>query len=180
MLALLFKKLEPKAILANISMAIVAQTLLQVILILVMSPKLHRYSPEKMLDLRFIYTFSEITRYFTELGIEGRRLYILTEIIDLIYPFAYTAAFILLIIYLGKYAHSPVQITKNALVVPVLLFVFDYLENLSIIAMLGSFPDENFLYHIAGYITLIKYCLLLFNVILITIFAITAIKKEFL
>lgn len=177
MVKYIFSKLESRALIPNIFLAIVVQTFFQVALIVVMSPKLKQYSSELMLDLRIFYSASEITRYFNELGNSGRQLYIYTEIIDLIYPVAYTITFLLLAIYLGKRAFSSNRLVMAATIPPLLLFLADFLENISTLTMLGLFPKKIFIYDIAGSFTLSKHYLLIFNLILLSVTGLLALKK---
>ncbi|MDH4262881.1 MAG: hypothetical protein OEV78_07555 [Spirochaetia bacterium] len=176
----IFKKIEARAVLANIFLALVVQTLVQVILIWIISPKLQEYSQGKMLDLRFLYTEHDMIQYFTELGTSGRNLYFFAELIDLIYPLAYTATFILLLVFLGKYAFPSTQVTKVAIIAPLLLLFSDYMENIIVIILLLIFPDENYLYKIAGFVTLGKFLLLFLNFIIVSVFGLMALKKEML
>ena len=174
-----YELLRSKVKISNIFYAIMVLTFFQILLALVFVPGLAVYSQENILDLRFFYTGVEIERYFTALGEPGRNLYFYNEIIDLIYPFAYTTAFMLLTIYLGQKTFKSQFPVKVALLLPLALFITDYAENCSILTMLSIFPEKIFLYQIAGYITMIKQILLAFNIAALTILALIVIKRQF-
>lgn len=180
MIANIYNKLTPLAKISNIFYAILTQTLVQILMVLVFIPRLGQYSTENIFDLRMYYNGEDISRFLTTLGESGRQLYFFNELIDLVYPFAYTAAFVLLFIYLGQKAFKSQALVKIALILPLSLFLSDYLENCSILTMLMMFPIRNGLYHITGYVTLIKQVLLGLNIFSITGFAFIAIKKQFL
>jgi|GEM_PF-2463047 len=179
MFALVYDKIKSRADLTSIFYALAAQTFFQVVLTLVLVPRLERYATGKMLDLRIRYTGADAWQYFTQLGPDGRNAYALTLLVDFLYPLAYTATFILLILFLSKFAFKSDKAAKASLVLPVLLFLADNLENIAELLMLHDYPRENAFYHIAGNLTLIKYILLSLNLALVSLIALVALKKEF-
>ncbi|MDH4199431.1 MAG: hypothetical protein OEV66_03535 [Spirochaetia bacterium] len=178
MISNIYNKLLQLATTANIFYAILAQTLLQILLVLVLIPKAGLYSSEKIFDLRMYYTSGDISKYLTELGKAGRDAYLYNEIIDLIYPFAYATALLLLTIYLGQKAFKSPKPVIAALFLPLLVFLTDYAENSSILSMIILYPIENFLYFSTGYLTLIKHILLGANIVLLTLFSLLAVKRQ--
>ena len=174
----LYKIIEKFAILTNVFSAILIQTFIQIIQVMVMAPKMEQYASGSMLDLRIYYSGSDAMNYLKDLGLQGRNLYLIAEIIDLIYPFAYTAAFMLLLVYLGRYAFPSNQVKTRILVIPVALFCIDYMENITIIINILSFPAEHFFYLFSGYFTILKYIFLLINMGVLSFFALVALKRE--
>jgi len=162
---------------ANIFFALGAQTLIQLILVTIVSSKLNAYSAQKMLDLRLFYNALDIKQYFSELGEAGRQMYFYSALLDLIYPFAYTATFVLLLAYLGKFAFRLSRYFPFVILIPFFLFLTDYLENAVVITLLKTYPDAGLFSHLAGYITLLKYGLLVSTMIALSITGLLALKK---
>lgn len=111
------------------------------------------------LDLKLYYSGAEAVETLAAMGAEGRALYQTIQIAaDFIYPAAYSVFFALLITWLfqkGLPAESRLQALH---VVPFGGFVFDVLENLSILAMLNQYPAiPPMLASAAGVFTLIKW-----------------------
>ena len=87
-----------------------------------------------MIDLYFSYSSAEVFKSFNQMGENGRNFYFYsTLILDSIYPILYTS------LILGAY----VNLFKNQshiLIIPVLAFILDILENINI-----SYMNLNYL-----------------------------------
>ncbi len=83
-------------------------------------------------DMNFAYSFETAKEFLSLLSDAGRSLYLTVQLpLDFVYPVAYTLFFCMLIIRLTKKANA-------LLVLPALLAVFDYCENVCTIIMLKS------------------------------------------
>jgi hypothetical protein len=93
-----------------------------------------------LMDLSFGFTPEKGYSILESYGEKGREVYLFVEsFIDVLYPFAYTTAFILLLSFLFK---------KNGWnlgslnLLPLGCLVFDLCENLGIVKMLNAFPEK--------------------------------------
>ncbi|MGK0250496.1 MAG: hypothetical protein ACI910_003265, partial [Oleispira sp.] len=88
------------------------------------------------------YTFAYASELLSELGAEGRDIYLSTQLpIDFIYPGLFSITYSLLLVWLfGKTFIINSKIYYLALV-PFLAGMLDYAENIFIIKMINSFPD---------------------------------------
>ena len=90
-----------------------------------------------MLDLEFSYNEDIVLKYFNEMGPDGRSVYVFSSLLlDTLYPILYTS------LILGAY----VKLFKNShaiLILPLIAFTFDILENFQITMLNLNFPDIN-------------------------------------
>lgn len=111
------------------------------------------------LDLNFTYSGAQAIETLTAMGAEGRAMYRTIEwALDIVYPVAYTLFFGLLISWLFNKGLSPASPLRRWNILPAGGFLFDLLENASIIAMIGAFPAISpALASAAGIFTLLKW-----------------------
>lgn len=171
--------LVKKAKLPYIFYSLMAQTLIQLFFVVKMVPHLQGYSKSKALELRFFYGSGDVLDYLRELGRQGRSFYFFNEALDLLYPFAYCAVFLLLITFFGLKGSLSSKAIKSGFILPVFMVLVDLTENFIIMANISLFPDSVFLTGILGYVTLGKYLLLGLNLAAISVFALIVLKKQF-
>lgn len=95
------------------------------------------------LDLLFSYTPQEAYALIESYGNFRGRYAFMSMTADTIYPILYTLLFMVLIMQLCK-VFWPKDLKKQWIaLVPLLAFVFDILENASIITMLRSYPERH-------------------------------------
>lgn len=100
------------------------------------------FSVKNILDVRFSYSPGLVYSVFTELGSDGRRIYLLSEVLfDL--PYAVLYGFIYAILIIKLYENSKNYAVKYLFLFPFGISLFDILENTGIILMLKTFPDIN-------------------------------------
>ncbi len=111
------------------------------------------------LDLNLTYSGAQAVDTLAAMGAEGRALYRNIEIMaDFIYPVAYTLFFGLLISWLFQKGLAPESRLRAWNVLPLGGFVFDVLENTSILLMINQFPAVSpALASVAGVFTLVKW-----------------------
>ena len=96
-----------------------------------------------ILDKYPTYTMAQVTELFNKIKEEGRDIhYFITSVIDMVYPLVYGPFAMLLITFLVKQIfEKPRALLSVALVIPLLLIVTDYAENLTTLELLSSFPN---------------------------------------
>lgn len=93
------------------------------------------------LDLMFAYTPTEAFAHIAALGDEGRlayRLFLVTA--DFAYPISYTLLFAWLIVMLKRKTRW--EGSRLPVMLPLLVFGFDMLENTSVVALLFAYPSQ--------------------------------------
>ena len=107
--------------------------------------QLQELAQEKVtiLDKYPTYTMAQVTDLFTKIKEEGRAIhYFLTSVIDMIYPFVYGPFLMLLITFLVKQIFDqPRALLYVAFLIPLLLMLTDYAENMTTLQLLSSFPN---------------------------------------
>lgn len=145
-------------------------------------PAVTAFAPQlPIFDLSpFGYSFNYATELLDTLGVEGRNLYLSTQLpLDFIYPGLFSITYSLLLVWLfGKTFNENSKIYYLAFV-PFLAGVFDYVENVFIIKMINSFPDLQITtVKVASIFTLLKSSFtMLFFVLLIVGFALLLKRK---
>jgi hypothetical protein len=117
------------------------------------------------------YSFNYANELLTQLGEEGRNLYLSTQLpLDFIYPGLFAVTYSLLLVWLfGKTFNVNSKVYYFALV-PFLAGVFDYVENLFIIKMISSFPELQVnVVKVASTFTILKSSFSMFFFILLTV-----------
>ncbi|TAK13154.1 MAG: hypothetical protein EPO32_06250 [Anaerolineae bacterium] len=111
------------------------------------------------LDLNLYYSGAQAVETLGAMGAEGRALYRTIELaLDIVYPVAYTLFFSLLISWLFNKGLSAQSRLRGWNVLPFGGFLFDLLENASIVGMIGLFPAvPPVLASAAGVFTLLKW-----------------------
>lgn len=94
------------------------------------------------IDLQFFYTPARVYSMVAAYGDAGRAAYRTFELTgDIVYPIVYTLFFGLLITWLFRRGFAPNSKMQRLNVIPVGAWLFDLLENLSIVTMLSVFPS---------------------------------------
>ena len=132
----------------------------------------------KILDLKFSYTLDVCYNLFDEIGANGRNSYQLSELfIDTPYAIVYSFTYAISIYLLLK-ANDLVKF-KILIVTPILIGIFDILENLGIVTMLMNFPEKLVqIAQLTSAATSLKwlFAMITFLIILLNILKITALK----
>ncbi len=104
------------------------------------------------------YSYGQAVQLLESLGQEGRNLYLMVQLpLDFIYPGLFAISYALMLTWLFKKLVTHNSKLFLLIFIPVLAGLFDYMENLSIIAMLNNFPDvSEGLVRIASVFTIAK------------------------
>ena len=88
-----------------------------------------------MLDLELFYSKENVVKNFITMGPDGQNIYVLSSLLlDTVYPILYLSLF------LGAY-FKLFRSSKAILLVPIIAFSFDILENLQITRLNLNFPN---------------------------------------
>lgn len=88
------------------------------------------------------YDWEYVNELFTNLGEEGRSVYLTNQIpLDMIYPLLFGASYCLLLGYFLKKLQKLKSPYSYLCLFPIIAGFSDYLENIGIIMMLKSFPE---------------------------------------
>jgi hypothetical protein len=104
------------------------------------------------------YTFAYANELLSTLGVEGRHLYLTTQLpLDFIYPGLFSISYSLLLVWLFRKTFKADSKIYYVALVPFLGGIFDYMENIFIVKMINSFPNlQESTVEIANIFTIIK------------------------
>ena len=107
-------------------------------------PTVSAFAPEfPLFDLSPLgYSFSYASELLNSLGVDGRNLYLYTQLpLDFIYPGLFSVTYSLMLVWLCSKLFNKNSKVYYLALVPFLAGVFDYIENIYIVKMINSFPD---------------------------------------
>jgi len=145
-------------------------------------PIVSAFAPElPIFDLSPLgYSFNYANDLLNILGAEGRNLYLSTQLpLDFIYPGLFSITYSLMLTWLfGKTFNVNSKIYYFSLI-PFLVGIFDYVENIFIIKMINSFPDlQVTTVKIASIFTVLKSSFTVFFFILLIVGFALLLKKK--
>lgn len=91
-------------------------------------------------DLLHGFTADELYERFEAFGPEGRRLYLLAELVDLVYPLVYASFFAFLLVLAARTLLSAGSRLRVICLLPYTAMLFDYLENACFFTVLLAWP----------------------------------------
>ncbi len=135
----------------------------------------------KLLDLRSWYTPIDVFNLFSLLGVDGREAYrFFTIFIDMLYPLVYGFWFCLILTLLLKRIFQNNSTFLCLRLIPFGIVLSDYIENLSILYLLNTFPQINGVSVIIGAIASFSKWIFTILTILILIIAIFILCTKFI
>lgn len=152
------------------------------IMLLITIPKVMKYSNGmKLLDmLPTGYNHDYVRTLLDTLGSQGREVYLHTQIpVDLIYPGLFGISYCLVMAYfLNKLGKLDSYLFYFCLI-PIFSGIFDYFENIGIIAMLNNYPDNsNLLTQVTNLFSVLKSSFTTLYFIALILLLITLGKKK--
>lgn len=105
-----------------------------------------QYGLENQIILDLSPGFSPDLAYDTmhSYGVHGRKgVLIITGVVDMIYPLIYSMLLMFVMSRLKSFAPKFLNEIKQFFLIPLLIFLFDFLENISILTMIKLFPNRN-------------------------------------
>jgi len=99
----------------------------------------------KLLDMMPTgYNSEYVNSLLSALGSTGRNAYLFNQIpLDMVYPFLFGVTYCLLLAYILNKLGKSESFLFYLCFIPLLSGLFDYFENIGIIAMLNSYPDNS-------------------------------------
>lgn len=138
----------------------VLTNLIYILMLMYSLPLVSSYVPELVLfDMSPLgYSYSQAIELLIALGLEGRNTYLSIQLpLDFIYPGLFAVSYSLLITWVFKHYLSNDSKFYLIAFIPIIAGVFDYLENISIIVMLNSYPNISVnLVNISSAFTIVK------------------------
>ena len=93
-----------------------------------------------VLDVRPSYTFNDAEEFLTALGSSGRQLYTYHQVVDTFFPLVYALTMALVLAALVKRVFPDSTGPRALVLLPLVVAVFDYLENVLIATQISSYP----------------------------------------
>jgi len=144
-------------------------------------PKVMNYADGmKLLDmLPAGYSPEYVNSLLAALGPEGRNAYLLQQLpLDFIYPALFGITYCLLFAYVFNKFNTPPGMLFYVCIVPLFTGLFDYLENIGIITILISYPNNsNTLSQLTGVFSILKSSLTTIYFIIFLITLLTLLTK---
>ncbi|MBD3327899.1 hypothetical protein GF340_01195 [Candidatus Peregrinibacteria bacterium] len=128
----------------NILILFIITQMLYAFMLMVTIPQVSEYAGDMVLfDLKPEgYSVDYAQGLLETLGEDGRDLYLTHQIpVDFLYPGFFAVTYMLLLSFIFKRVFSDDSWMQVLVFVPFLAGIFDYLENIGIIAMLTQYPD---------------------------------------
>jgi hypothetical protein len=181
MRSLIKRNLKGKTIIPLFLLAGIIYTIMMTITI----PKVMSYSGGmKILDMMPTgYNIAYVNALLTTLGEEGRNTYLYNQIpLDLIYPLLFGASLCLILAYILRKLEKLEGHLYYVCLLPLFAALFDYCENIGVIAMLNSYPNNsNILTVTTNVFSVLKSSFTTINfIMLIALLVILGIRKLFL
>lgn len=129
----------------KISILFILTNIVYVVMLTVTIPKVMSYAGGmKLLDiLPTGYNAEYVNSLLDALGTEGRNAYLFQQIpLDLIYPFLFGITYCLLFAFIINKLGKQDSFLFYLCFIPIFSAIFDYLENIGIITMLKSYPEN--------------------------------------
>jgi hypothetical protein len=137
------------------------------------------YGAAAMPDTSFVYGYEDIQHFFDTLGPEGLQAWSLVHLLDILFPLAYSFAFLIGIAMELKIVYPQKRELRVLFLVPLIAAIADYLENLLIASQIASYPSLSpTIISIASFATMTKWIALGFAfAIVIVLFFVWIIRR---
>ncbi len=127
--------------------------------------------PDQVLDIQWDYTPERVRQIFEEIGPAGRQATVWTTlVVDMPYLILYGLLYAAMITFL--LAPYPIKAWRRLIYLPFGIALFDFLENLGILAMVGRYPASfSFLARLTTFVTKVKWSLVLLTAVTLLVLA---------
>ncbi len=158
-----------KATNKNILISAIAYLILGILIMPRLIPLIEGNSGLKILDIRFGYTATQVSKLFEAIGALGQKNYLLfTATADMAYPLVYGLFLCLFISYLFEKAFLKTHSYRFLNLLPLFIVISDYVENISIISLLSTYPAiSTNLVKIGSFATLFKWGATIFSILIV-------------
>lgn len=133
----------------------------------------------QMLDVQIGYTAKQALNEIAQLGVQGRQWYrLITWTADLVYPALYSTFFALLLTFLLKVISVPDSRFSLTPLVPFLMAILDYGENVAITVALVAFPQPSgFILTLASVFSALKWACGIVTLLFLAFFLLYALFR---
>ena len=137
------------------------------------------YGTADMPDTSLMYGYEDIQYFFDTLGTDGLQVWSMVHLLDILFPLAYSFAFLIGIAMELKIVYPQKRELRFLFVVPLIAAIADYLENLLIASQIASYPSLSpAIITIASLATMTKWIALGFAfAIVITLFFVWIVRR---
>jgi hypothetical protein len=165
----------------NLVIAIIACiTILSTMNYLVQTLVYNIYGTANMPDTSFWYGYEDVQHFFDTLGTEGLQVWSLVHLLDIIFPLAYSFAFLIGIAMELKIVYPQKRELRVLFPVPLIAAIADYLENLLIASQIASYPSLSpAIIAIASLATMIKWIALGLAFTIVIVLLLVWVAKRF-
>ena len=126
------------------------------------------YGTADMPDTSLMYGYEDIQHFFDTLGTEGLQVWSMVHLLDILFPIAYSFAFLIGIALELKIVYPQKRELRVLFLVPLIAAIADYLENLLIATQIASYPSLSpAIITIASFATIAKWIALGFAFVIV-------------
>lgn len=93
-----------------------------------------------VIDSTFNYSADQVYSMIEAYGPKGRKVHIILEIVDFIFPLIYSLFFSLCVTLITRQMFPLNTFTKTICLLPLSIILFEYVENIGVLTMLFSYP----------------------------------------
>jgi hypothetical protein len=158
LLKLLIKKIERKNSVKKMALLVFSFVILEVIFSFVLIPQFSDITGGgEILDMKLFYNYQQAQSTIESYGPQGIKFYTYIQLVDLLFPLAYSLMFSLLLSRLITIVEISGKI-KMVILIPFIAALADYFENLGIFIMLRQHPGDYYLTaKITSVLTIVKF-----------------------
>jgi len=133
--------------------------------------KVTEYNNEKILDLRFGYSFDDVKHYINGLNDNGKNYYVKKfHLFDTFYPIIYGVFYILTLSYFIWNFFTKYRLIKLILLIPIVGIICDYCENILINSFIKNVNNvSNNICTLSSILTIIKFIAVYLSLLLVII-----------
>lgn len=125
------------------------------------------------LDMRLHYTINEVNQLFLALGVLGRQLYSLFQMVDMVFPIALALTMMCILVMIIGWGYDSDHRLSLIVFIPLGGAIVDYAENILIATQLLSYPAlSSLIITIASSFTTIKWGFTFLTILLVIILVI--------
>jgi hypothetical protein len=138
------------------------------------------YSNEKVLDLRFGYSYDDVKNYINGLNDSGKKYYVNNfHLFDTFYPIIYGIFYIVTLLYFINNIFSKYKFIKLILLIPITGIICDYCENILINSFVKYIDNvSNNICILSSFLTITKFIAIYLSLLLVIILMVYYILRK--
>jgi lysylphosphatidylglycerol synthetase-like protein (DUF2156 family) len=140
------------------------------------------YNNEKVLDLRFGYSYDDVKNYINGLNDRGKIYYVNNfHLFDTFYPIIYGIFYIVTLLFFIQNLFPKNKFKKLILLIPIIGIICDYCENILINSFIENIYDvSNNICILSSYLTIIKFFAIYLSLLLVIVFTVYYIFRKYI